>query len=70
MRTFGAVLVVLGIVGFIFASDQIEKLGPPAYELELSQYLRHPTGRMELLKFGSAVTGAIGLLFALYPKGR
>jgi hypothetical protein len=70
MRTLGAVLVVLGIVGFVLASDQIEKMGPPAYELELGEYLRHPTGRMELLKYGAAVTGAVGLLLALYPKGR
>jgi hypothetical protein len=70
MRNFGVVLLVLGILGFVHASSRLDEAGPLPDGLSVSESLRHPAGRWELARYGSAAAGGFGLLMALFPKGR
>jgi len=70
MRNFGGILLLLGIVGFFYASSQLEGHEPPAAGATLSEELQTPAGRWEMVRYGSAGAAALGLLMALFPKGR
>jgi len=70
MRNFGAVLLLLGVLGFFVASRQLEEAGPVPAEVSLSETLASPAGRWELARYGCGLAAAVGLLLALFPKGR
>jgi hypothetical protein len=70
MRNFGAVMLVLGILGFVYASSRLDEAGPVPAGLSVSEGLSYPAGRWELARYGCAAVGGFGLLMALYPKGR
>ena len=70
MRAFGGVLVLVGILGFIYTGDQLAKYEPLSSERTLRESVNHPAGRWEIAHYGAALVGAVGLLLALYPKGR
>lgn len=70
MRNFGTLLLLLGVLGFFVASQHLDESGPVPAGMSVSETLAHPAGRWELARYGCAVGGAIGLLLALFPKGR
>lgn len=70
MRGFGAVLLLAGALGFLTASQKTSEYGPPAAEQSVSESLREPAGRWELARYGCATAAALGLILALFPKGR
>jgi hypothetical protein len=70
MRNFGGILLLLGVVGFFYAGTQLEKHEPLPPGLSLSEGLEEPAGRWEMARYACAGAAGIGLLLALFPKGR
>ena len=70
MRNFGAVLLLVGLLGFFYASSQAVKYEPAPAGASLSEELETPAGRWEIARYASAGAAALGLLMALFPKGR
>ena len=70
MRNFGAVLLLLGLIGFFYASVQASGYDEAPAGMSLSEELETPAGRWEMLRYASAGAAGLGLLLALFPKGR
>lgn len=70
MRNFGLTLLVLGILGFFYASSRLEEAEPLPEGLSVSEGLKQPAGRWDLARYGCAAVGGFGVLLALFPKGR
>jgi hypothetical protein len=70
MRNFGAVLLLLGVLGFFYASSKLDEVPPLTDRLTVTESLREPAGRWQMARFGAAVAGGFGLLMAMFPKGR
>jgi hypothetical protein len=70
MRTFGGIFLLLGVLGFFYASAQIDKLEPVPADKTVSESLAYPSGRWEMVRYACAGAGLLGLLLAMFPKGR
>lgn len=70
MRNFGGILLLLGILGFVYAGQQLEKHEPLRSGTSVEESLDHPAGRWEIARYACAGAAGIGLLMALFPKGR
>lgn len=70
MRNIGFVLLLGGIVGFLYCGSQLQGLAPLPPDLALGDYLRNEAGRFELGRYASAGAAFIGLLLAFFPQGR
>ncbi len=70
MRNFGGILLLLGVLGFFYASAQTNKFEPAPDGLSVRESLQYPAARWELVRYASAGGAAIGLLLAMFPKGR
>jgi hypothetical protein len=70
MRSFGAVLFLAGAVGFLVASQRLDEAGPVPARLGVEETLEHPAGRYDLMRYGAATAAVVGLILALFPKGR
>lgn len=70
MRTLGALLLLVGIVGFFYCSSQMSGLAPIPEGTSLGDYVRTDAGRFELGRYLSLVSGLIGGLLSMFPKGR
>jgi len=62
--------MLLGVLGFFYASSQLGSLEPVPQGLSVSESLQYPAGRWELVRYGCGGAAAVGLLMALFPKGR
>jgi hypothetical protein len=70
MRNFGGILLLLGILGFFYASTQMEKHPPVPAGVSITEGLDKPAGRWEMARYVCAGAAGIGLLLAMFPKGR
>jgi hypothetical protein len=70
MRNLGGILLILGIGGFLYCSNQQSTIAPLASELTIGESLEQPAGRWEMARYGCAAAAGFGLLMALFPKGR
>jgi len=70
MRTFGALLITVGLFGFFYVSSEMGKAEPLPQELGWREALDHPTGRLEMARYGCALAGGLGILLLMFPKGR
>jgi hypothetical protein len=70
MRNFGAVLLLLGVAGFLFASSKLSGLDPVPPGMSVEESLSLAAGRWELARFASAAAAGIGLVFAIFVRGR
>ncbi len=70
MRNFGGVLLLLGVLGFFYASAQIENYDPVPAGQSIGESLRYPAGKWEMARYASLAVAGFGLLMALFPKGR
>jgi hypothetical protein len=70
MRNFGGVLLLLGVLGFFYASAQLENYDPVPMGTSIGDSLRYPAGKWEVARYGALAAGGFGLLMALFPKGR
>jgi len=70
MRNFGGILMLLGILGFFYVSSQMEKHEPVAPGVSVGEGLETPSGRWEMARYVCAGAAGMGLLLAMFPKGR
>jgi hypothetical protein len=63
-------MLLVGILGFFYATSQMEEAEPVPPGISLSEYTRYTAGRWELARYALAAVGGIGALFALFPEGR
>lgn len=70
MRSIGGVLLLGGVIGFFYCSDQLSKAQPVPEEKSLSEALDYPAGKWEVGRYASAGVAGIGILMAMFPKGR
>jgi hypothetical protein len=70
MRNLGVILLVLGILAFVFTSSRLEEAEPLPEGSSISEGLREPAGRWEMARYACAGVAGFGLLMALFPKGR
>jgi hypothetical protein len=70
MRSFGLILMVLGVLGFFYCSSQLSQAPPLPEGLTPQEELREPGGRWEIGRYVAGGLGGFGLLMALFPKGR
>lgn len=70
MRSLGALLVFAGIFGYVYAADQLALAGTVPEGLSLSQAWEYPAARWDTARYGAALAGVMGVILALWPKGR
>jgi hypothetical protein len=70
MRTLGAVLILIGIVGFFYCSSHLSGLESIPEGTDLSRYLEYDAGRYELGRYAAVIAALVGALLSLFPKGR
>jgi len=70
MRNFGGVLLLLGVLGFFYASAQLENYDPVPMGTSIGDSMRYPAGKWEVARYGALAAAGFGLLMALFPKGR
>jgi hypothetical protein len=70
MRTLGALLIAVGIFGFVYASDQHAKAPPLPEDIGWREGLRQPAGQWDTLRYAGAAGAFIGAVLLLAPKGR
>jgi hypothetical protein len=69
MRNFGGILILLGAIGFFYASSEMQGV-PPAPDTSISDALATPGGKWEIARYVCAGAAGVGVLLALFPKGR
>jgi hypothetical protein len=70
MRKMGVTLLLLGILGFFYASSRIGDLEPVPDGLGARETLQYPAGRWMIARYAGATVAGMGLLVLLFPKGR
>jgi hypothetical protein len=70
MRNLGGILILVGVIGFFYCSSQLEGATPPAPDTSLSEAIASPGGRWEFGRYACAGAAGIGVILALFPKGR
>jgi hypothetical protein len=70
MRNFGLVVLIFGIFAFFYASSRLDDVPPLPEGLSISESLKEPAGRWQMVRYACAGVGGFGLLMALFPKGR
>jgi hypothetical protein len=70
MRNFGGVMLLVGIIGFLYCSDRASKAGEVPEGKSISESLEYDAGKWEVGRYVCAGVGAFGLLMAMFPKGR
>ena len=70
MRNLGGILLLLGVIGFVYSGIQIDKYDPVPMGKTVSEALEYPAGKWETTRYACAAAAGLGLLLALYPKGR
>jgi hypothetical protein len=70
MRSSGLILLLGGIIAFVYCTSRLSEMPPVPAAVELGDYLRYEAGKWELGRYVSAGLAGIGALLALFPKGR
>lgn len=70
MRNFGGALLLIGVLAFFYCSARLSNLDPVPPGKSISESLEYPAGRYEVARYGAALVGGIGVLLAMFPKGR
>lgn len=70
VRNMGGVMIVLGILGFFYATSKVGEAEPVPEGVSVSEGLQYPAGRWDLVRYGCAGVAGFGLLMAMFPKGR
>jgi hypothetical protein len=70
MRNMGGILLLLGILGFFYATSQSGELDPVPDGLGARESLQYPAVRWTIVRYTSAAVAGLGFLVLLFPKGR
>jgi len=64
------ILLIFGILAFGYASSRLDDVEPLPDGLSVSESLKEPAGRWQMMRYACAGVAGFGLLMALFPKGR
>lgn len=70
MRNFGGLCLLVGVAGFLYFSSQMGSVPALPEGLGISESMEHAAGRYEIARYVSAFVGFVGVVLALFPKGR
>ena len=70
MRNFGVLMLVAGIVGFLYCSDQASKAGTVPEGKTISESLEYDAGKWEVGRYASGAAAFFGLLTIMVAKDR
>ncbi len=70
MRNAGLILLIVGILAFAYASSRLDDAEPLPDGLSISESLKEPAGRWQMVRYTCAGLAGFGLLMGLFPKGR
>ena len=70
MRNIGALLMLLGIGGFLYCSSRLSETPALPEGLSIGEGLSQPAGRWDMARYACGATAGFGLLMAMFPKGR
>jgi hypothetical protein len=70
MRNVGGILLLAGVFGFFYCSAQLSHLEPVPPDKGIRASLEYPAGRFDLGRYAAATAAGIGLILAMFPKGR
>ncbi len=70
MRTLGAVLLLVGLVGFFYCSSHLGGLESIPEGTPLGRYLEYDAGKFELGRYLALICALVGVILAMFPKGR
>jgi len=70
MRNAGLILLILGTFAFFYASSRLDDVEPLPDGLSVSESLKEPAGRWQMVRYVCAGVAGFGALMALFPKGR
>jgi hypothetical protein len=70
MRTLGGILLLAGLLGFFYCASQLSGAPPLPEGMDLSETMRHPTGKYEIGRYAALCVAGFGVLLAMFPKGR
>jgi len=70
MRNLGGFLMFVGLFGFVYCTIERGKHEPVPAWVETMDALKYPAGRYDVGRYVAAVAGGVGVLLALFPKGR
>jgi hypothetical protein len=70
MRNLGGILLLAGVFGFFYCSAQLSHLEPVPDGKRIVESLQYPAGRFEVGRYAAAMAAAVGVILAMFPKGR
>jgi hypothetical protein len=70
MRQLGFILILAGVGSFLYASSALSSAPPRDPGMSISQEMASEGGRLELLRYAGAGGAFLGILLAMFPKGR
>ena len=70
MRNFGVLMLVAGIVGFLYCSDQASKAGTVPEGKSISESLEYDAGKWEVARYACGAAAFFGLLMTMVAKDR
>jgi hypothetical protein len=70
MRTFGLLMLVAGVVGYLYLGSQLGQVEALPPGLGVGEMLQQPAGRLEAGQYLAAFVGVVGLILMMFPKGR
>jgi len=70
MRSLGGILLLVGVFGFVYASDQVALAGGVPEGLSLAQSWGYTAMRWEAARYGAALSGVVGVILFMMPQGR
>ena len=65
MRNFSSLLILGGIVGFLYCQHQLSTLEPVPEGLSISRSMQYPAGKMEMGRAAAAGAAVFGLLMLM-----
>jgi hypothetical protein len=70
MRNFGFVLLLAGVAGVWYCSQQVSRFEPLREGLSVEESLETDRGKWEAGRYGSAAGAVVGILLIMMPQGR
>jgi hypothetical protein len=70
MRNFGLIAILVGVIGFFYAGDQMSQHDPVPPDMRIMESLEYPAGKWQTAQYAAAFLGFLGGLMAMFPKGR
>ncbi|HET7291616.1 MAG TPA: hypothetical protein VFM88_04260 [Vicinamibacteria bacterium] len=70
MRKLGLAMFLVGAFAFFYCSGQMDAYPELPAGLSVEEAWRYPQGRYQVGQYAAAFVGFVGILLAMFPKGR